>query len=213
MPVKTKIKPDVFISHAASDWVTASRLRRQLADFDIRAVYHRRKAGVEWQDMVWRSLDEADAVIILLTEAGLKSPWITFEAGAAAGRQKSVYVVRFGVLERKIPKYLRRYRQFRWREVEKLAKSIQNASRPLSLADRRQLMERYAQLGVPSDRLLREPSVLDSLTEAFNRATGKALAPERVLQELIKLRKRAMLPVVRRKSKKLHKRRIRLKKD
>lgn len=79
----------LFISHAAVDRDLAAFLEEtaRVAIPGIQVFRASRvgqiRAGREWFDVVTRELREADQYMVLLTEASISKPWISFETGAA----------------------------------------------------------------------------------------------------------------------------------
>jgi hypothetical protein len=79
----------LFISHAAVDRGLAGFVDEtaRVAIPGIQVFRASRvgqiRAGREWFDVVTRELRESDKYMVLLTEASISKPWISFETGAA----------------------------------------------------------------------------------------------------------------------------------
>jgi hypothetical protein len=52
-------------------------------------------------------------------------------------------------------------------------------------------------VGTPADQLSQTPQALRELTNRFNRRAGKQLSGERLLSELLRMRKKGQLPRMR----------------
>jgi hypothetical protein len=59
--------------------------------------------------------------------------------------------------------------------------------------DRSYLTELYADMGVSVDQLILNPRQLGELVKKYNRSRGKDLAGERLLSELLRMRKQGKL--------------------
>ena len=61
-------------------------------------------------------------------------------------------------------------------------------------ADRSLLIKLYADLKVPVDQLDLDPGPLEDLTKEFNKSSKKVVSGDRLLSELLRLRKQGKLP-------------------
>lgn len=78
----------VFISHASADRALAGRIadllrREHLRVWDGSEIL----PGENWAERVGQALNEADAMVVLLTPAALKSPNVQHEIGFALGQK------------------------------------------------------------------------------------------------------------------------------
>ena len=87
--VKTE-KPVIFISHVATDKPIAEILKSEIDRVFGNGVYvfissipGVIKPGFDWLNSVKENLDNAKAVIVLITPVSINRPWIWFEVGAS----------------------------------------------------------------------------------------------------------------------------------
>jgi hypothetical protein len=108
-----------------------------------------------------------------------------------------VYIVTEGEAHYHVPSYFSGYMVFRASEIGKVVESISTGLNPLSEKERETLVKAYTTLGVPTDRLLLEPASIEPLKEIVSKESGVAVSGERIMQELLRLRKRGKLPKLR----------------
>jgi hypothetical protein len=82
--------------------------------------------------------------------------------------------------------------------MDEVVQEIAAARQPLSNFERDNLIDLYSERGIPTDQLLRKPIELKGFAEDFHDRTGKAIPGERLVQELLRLRKQSQLPRLRR---------------
>jgi hypothetical protein len=140
------------------------------------------------------ALAESNAVIILLTRSTLQSSNIAFEVGFAMAWNKPVYVLFEGVSEQEIPAYLRDFHLAMLSELGRVVEDIAASRKPLSDEDREVLAQVYQDTGIPTDQLLRQPHSLHELSARYNEISNSTVPAERLVQELIRLRKQGRLP-------------------
>jgi hypothetical protein len=83
-------KPIVFISHAATDQPIANILKAEIDRVFANGVYVFAssvpgvvKPGADWLNEIKENLEEAKAVVVLITPVSINRPWIWFEVGAS----------------------------------------------------------------------------------------------------------------------------------
>ncbi len=192
MAKSTKVY-DVFISHAAVD----SELARLVADacrdsglevaMDA-ALPPRRNVG----DAIWDALAESRALIAVLSPQG-PTPSMAIEIGAAMAWNKPIYAVvtdpsanYAGVTLKGVPLYT----AGRLADILRVIKaSVQQFSEDDSLI----LARLYSETTATVDQLAIEPRQLERLAKSFARASGKQVDGDRLLSELLRLRKQKKL--------------------
>ncbi|MCI0683170.1 MAG: toll/interleukin-1 receptor domain-containing protein [Gemmataceae bacterium] len=189
---------DVFISHAVSDRALASKIAETLeaaglATFHADAV----EPGQDWMKSIWNALAESRAVIVLVSPETPASAWAMVEIGAAAAWNKPVFVLLNGPSSGTLPPPLNTYPVYPLNRLEEVILSIRKAFEPLSERERGLLTEVYQYVGIPADQLSQSPKSLRDLTTRFNRRARKQLSGERLLSEILRLRKRNQLPRLR----------------
>lgn len=202
MSVQTTIY-DVFLSYSLTEADEARLIQRALteAGFDV---FNPAEAGPEGgeaaTDALWQALAESAALVVLLHPQREPSAAVLVELGAAMAWDKPVYVVQIGPGTAKPPTYLASYPLYPLSRIDDVAGAVKRSLRTLDDEDRAVLCDVYLDLGVPTDQLLRNPSSLDRLADEFNRRANENLPGERLVQELIRLRKTGGLPRLPKKS-------------
>ncbi|MDB5332138.1 MAG: hypothetical protein JWP03_3289 [Phycisphaerales bacterium] len=189
---------DVFLSSAPGDIGWAKEVVSRFLDAGL-SVYDEADARMSenMSDGVWEAIAESYALVVLLGGGSVKPLSLSFLFGVAMGRQKPVFVLYQGEHPPEVPAYVRGFaKPFRAKDVGKLVDHVREISRPLSEHDRQLLIESYAATGVAVDELLSDPEEFDRLSKNFNRAAkSKSHVPEeRLLGEILRLRKRGALP-------------------
>jgi hypothetical protein len=102
----------VFISHSHKDDELVRDLARRLRDAGLKPVVELAQlpAGTEWKRTVREQIRTADALLILVTPAALRSDWMMTELGMAEGFDRVIVPVTAGIKARDIPAPLRSYR-------------------------------------------------------------------------------------------------------
>ena len=195
MSTAIEIIYDVFLSHSARDRGMAE-LVRQSADraglevFSVDSL----EGGDKALAAVRSTLAECSAVILLLTRSTLESKNTAFEIGMALAWNKPIYVLYDGIDVSELPDYLREFPVRPVSELDAVVQEIADAQQPLADEAREELVDSYCQIDVPTDQLLTRPVQLRKLAEDFTRRSGTMIGGERLLQELIRLRKQGRLP-------------------
>jgi hypothetical protein len=89
----------LFVSHSSADAELARGLQRELDQWFLGTVESFNSSergslapGDPWLEEIESNLRSADALIALMTPAGLRSPWVNFEAGAVWLREGSTVI-------------------------------------------------------------------------------------------------------------------------
>jgi hypothetical protein len=187
--------PDVFLSYALADRDSATLLASAFTEaglsvFDIRAM----PKGEQWQNEIWDAIVSSQAFVALFSPGTASNSNILVELGAASAWQKPIYIVWAGTPPARLPGYLQQHQVYPLSRLDDVVRSIRRGVQRLSDEERSVLLDVYRSVRVPTDQLLRQPSAVERLTREFNRRSSKRLSGERLLQELIRLRKRGELP-------------------
>ena len=80
----------VFISYSAKDEELAKDLERRLRDAGVEVFLSDSKisAGEGWRRKIFKTLSQANEVVMLLTDNSANSPWIRYEMGVADSLEK-----------------------------------------------------------------------------------------------------------------------------
>lgn len=119
------------------------------------------------------------------------------EIGAADAWNKPVFLLINGPSSTKLPAPLRRYPVYPLSRLEEVIRIIRSGFDPLTDNERRVLADMYRDLGIPVNQLSESPTALRELVANFNRQTGKQYSGERLLSELLRMRKKSQLPRLR----------------
>jgi len=186
---------DIFLSHGGHDAGVADVVRRALESAGL-SVFTASdlKPGVSVADQLQEKLAESLAVVVILSQPSLRSDYVAFEIGGAAGWNKPIYLLLHGMTSASLPPYLRRFRSMPVTRHAEMVREL--ALRPGKMSDDEieGLRDVYAQVGVPVDGLATAPRALDRLTNVFNRKNRSSRLSEDLLRELLRLRKRGKLP-------------------
>ena len=194
MSVQTTIY-DVFLSYSLAEAEHAELVERTLMHAGL-DVFNPAKLepGSQIRDILWRALAESAALVLIVDPVRAPGSNVGVELGAAMAWHKPIYVVHAnGGSTVKLPSYLREFPVYPMSRVEDIALSVKRGLTALSEEERALLASVYIDLGIPLDKLLVEPTHVDALGQAFNRRCPRHVTGERLVQELVRLRKGGQL--------------------
>ena len=154
----------------------------------------------EFMDAIRSAIAESRVFVAIVSRASMNNAKIAVEIGAAWGWGKSIHFLLSGLSSSDLPGWLARHPHAPITELAAVIDEIVRAIVPLTPEQAEALAEAYNAIGVPTDQLSNRLGSLDELTDRFNRKTMSSYPQERVLQELIRLRKRGRLPRLKRKT-------------
>lgn len=190
---------DVFLSHSSSDRELAAEIARRLESAGLQAFYDVNLAPVEdVSSAIWDALAECRALIAVISVDASPDAMGMVEIGAATAWNKPIYLVLNGPSSTRLPEALRSYNVFPRNRLDDVIQRIRTEFEPLTDDDRQVLADAYLDLNVSADQLSQSAKLLRELTTRFNRKTKKQLSGERLLSELLRLRKKGTLPRIRR---------------
>ena len=186
---------DVFISHAAVDGQVAMEIAESLESVGLKTF----QAGtvpreMDLGDAIWDALAECRALIAIISPDVPSPAMRMVEIGAAATWNKPVYLVINGPSSTRLPPALARYPVYPIGRLEDVIQAIRTGFDPLTDDEQNTLVNIYRDLGTPADELSQFPQALRQLTSNFNRLADKQYSSERLLSELIRIRKQGRLP-------------------
>ena len=186
---------DVFISHSASDNDVAAEVAENLESAGL-ATFHgsRVLAGADASEAIWQALAESRAVIAIISPDTATHSMGLIEIGASAAWNKPVFVLINGPSSMKLPVALDAYPVYPLSRLEDVIRSIRTGFEPLTDEERGFLKRLYKEFDMPSDQLSRSPRALHDLTSQFKRKSHKQISGERLLWELLRMRKQGQLP-------------------
>ena len=184
---------DVFIAHSAADARSAA---------DLAAVFRANglepftgeeiSPGDDVSDVVWEALAESKALIAVISRSELSSS-VALEIGAAQAWNKPIYAVVTDPASIRLPASLARVRHITPSAIEEVIFDLKRSAEALTAEEENVLAELYTESGVPVDAFFLDHYQLRKLTEKFNKRAGKAVRGEKLLYELLRMRKRARL--------------------
>lgn len=192
MAKSTKIY-DVFVSHADADADLAREVAKACRENGLEAVANtelpaRQNVG----DIVWDALAESRALIAILSPHG-PTPPMAVEIGAARAWNKPIYAIVTDSTARYEGAALKGVVLYPKGRVADVIRLIQESSHQFTEEDRSLLARLYSEAAVSVDQLLLSPAKLEKLVKRFSRASGKRVDGERLLSELLRMRKQKKL--------------------
>jgi hypothetical protein len=97
----------------------------------------------------------------------------------------------------KLPPALNAYPAFPLGRLDEVIRAVRTGFDPLTDSERNVLADVYRGLNTPADQLSQSPRALRELTGAFNKQTNKQFSEERLMWELLRMRKSGKLPRLR----------------
>jgi hypothetical protein len=189
---------DVFISNAASDTKIASEIAAGLESAGLETFHAGMvKPGTNISEAIWEALAESRALIAIISPDALTHAMGMVEIGGAAAWNKPIFLLLNGPSSTKLPAALARYPVYPISRLEEVVRAIQSGFEPLTEDERVLLANIYRHLSVPADQLSQSPKALRDLTTQFNKTTHKQYSGERLLSEILRMRKRGQLPRLR----------------
>lgn len=186
----------VFLSSSVTEGQTASLVERALTEAGLGVVSAPKlvQAGENIQNRLWKAIAESDAVVVVIDPSRPLPSSTGVEVGAAMAWHKPIYVLLTEAGNAKLPANLGE--SYPVARIDDLVQSLRRALKPLAREDQEVLAAVYSELGIPADRLLHQPAAIDELARGFQAHAGRQVAGERLVQELLRLRKSGRLPRV-----------------
>lgn len=150
--------------------------------------------GEDIGKQIWEALSESRALIAIVSPEASSSSMGMLEIGAASAWNKPVFLLVNGPSSTRLPNVLHSYPAYPLNRLDDVVQAIQKGFEPLTDNEHTELAHAYEELNVSVDQLSQSPGALRDLTLDFNRRTHRQLSGERILSELLRLRKRGRLP-------------------
>jgi hypothetical protein len=184
---------DVFLSYAASETALARDVTEAcnaagLTTFDAARI----PPGASIGDAVWSALAESVALVAIVSPSG-PNPAMSIELGAARAWNKPIHVIVSDPASTRLPDALVGSRLYTAGRLDDVITSIRSSLGQWSETDRSHLVTLYAQSANSVDQLAMQPGRLSELTDRFNHDRQKSFSSERLLSELMRLRKQGRL--------------------
>ncbi len=197
---------DVFLAYAAAERPTAEQVRRSLEHAGLNVfdpALTGSAPGVSLSDQIWQALAVSDAIVAVLPAEGDPNSNTAAEIGAGAAWNKPIYLVSAQNGRTRTPAFLSAYQLYPVSRVDDIALAIKRARQSLSPQELSALQEIYLKKGESTDQLIRSPALLDKLAQEFRAKTKKNISGERLLNEMIRLRKQGQWPKLKKRQAKL----------
>jgi hypothetical protein len=192
---------DVLISHAARDSALAVEVAEVCRESGLEALRDTELLrGPNDSDALWEAIAESRALLTILSPAG-PTPSMLLEIGAAWAWNKPIYAILTDPSSTRLPPAMTGIDLFTTGRVPDVIRAIELSAHPLTDEDRSYLARIYAEMGTSVDQLTLDPRRRQELVKTFKKGRGKTVAEERLLSELLRLRKQGKLvrnPSVRR---------------
>lgn len=184
---------DVFISHSAEDAGLAGEIANACRANGLSALtFADLLPGTNLSDALWEALAESRAVLAVLSRSG-PTPSMAIELGAARAWNKPIFGIVADPTFTDLLPGLSGIPLYPAGRVEDVIRAIKLSGKELSEEDRSLLARLYTEVGVSVDQLALDPGQLEELVNGFRAGTGKAVPGERLLSELLRMRKQGKL--------------------
>jgi hypothetical protein len=183
---------DIFIANSPSDTALATEIASACRASGLEAITNAElPPGLDTSDELWEALAESRALIVILPRSGpTDSMWI--EIGAVRAWNKPI----FGVLTDPLhhpPTGLSGIPFYVPGRMDELINSVKATDRNVSETDSLILAEVYEEIGASVDQLILDPKLRQRLVRRFTTRAKKTVSEERLLSELLRMRKQRRL--------------------
>lgn len=198
MSTQTLTTYDVFLSYPMTESGLADQVARSLNQAGLDVFWDREIGiGESLQDTIWRALAESAALIAIVPSEGTLASNIAVEVGAFKAWCKPIYIIQAARGQIRPPTYLADCPIYPLSRVDDVVASIKRGLASLTEDDCGILATIYGDYNIPVDKLLTNPAAIEKLADEFNTRCGKRVTGERLVQELLRLRKAGRLPRIR----------------
>jgi hypothetical protein len=189
---------DVFLSHTSSDRELAEEIASRLESVGLQAFYDvSLPPAADISSAIWDALAECRALIAVVSVDATPDAMGMVEIGAATAWNKPIYVVLNGPPSTRLPDALKAYHVYPRNRLDEVIQRIRTEFEPLTDHDREVLAGTYQEINVSADQLGQSAKLLRELAARFNRKSKRQLSGDRLLSELLRLRKKGILPRIR----------------
>jgi hypothetical protein len=186
---------DVFLSYALTDRPTAEKVTQAMQNAGLSVFrYIDLPAGGSVPEEIRRALAISDALVLILPSEGALDANTGIELGAAMAWSKPICVVRPENGHVRIPAYLSEYPSYPVSRIDDVVNAVRKGQKPLSAEKVEALKATYVSMGIPTDRFVSDPTLLDELARQFASRAGSSVSGVRLLNEMMKLRKKGEWP-------------------
>ncbi len=192
---------DVFLSYSIRDAAIASEVASACRESGLTVWMDTMEShpGVSYGDALWEALAESRALLMILSPAGPTSS-MAIEIGAARAWNKPIYAIVTDPSSTRLSTVLPGIELFPLGRMEEVIESVKVSIQEWTDDDREFLTKLYAEMGISADHLALDPRHLAEFVKRFRKGRGKAISGERLLSELLRLRKQGKLKLARNRS-------------
>ncbi|HUO09883.1 MAG TPA: hypothetical protein VM008_16385 [Phycisphaerae bacterium] len=157
-------------------------------------------AGANMWERLREELGASLSVVAVLGEYTHLPPSLAIEIGAALAWNKPTYALLENLAELEPGVLPADVQVLDLPHIDQVVQDVHEISQPLTAEQKQLLAEVYTDVNVPTDQLPRSPDALSRFTDRFNKATHRRWSSERLLREVLVMRKSGRLPKLRRNS-------------
>ena len=184
---------DVFISHSATDSALAVEVANACRESGLESVTNAELLPREnLGDAIWEALAESRALLTIVSPSG-PTPAMAIEIGAARAWNKPIYAIVTDPASNRLIPALTGILLYTYGRIQDVIKAIRASVEEFSEDDRVILGELYSRMGTSVDQLILDPKQRDTLVKKFAKKSGRIVEGERLLSELLRLRKQGEL--------------------
>jgi hypothetical protein len=184
---------DVFVSHSARDASLAREVADACRSSGLTVVTSADlPAARDVSDALGDALAESRALIMILSSSDLSTSMV-IEIGAAQAWNKPIYAIVTEPSSIRPPSTMNGIGLYTTGRLEDVINAIQASVKQWTEEDRVFLSGLYSGMDISVDQLAFEPGRRRELVKAFKKARGKTISEERLLSELLRLRKQGRL--------------------
>lgn len=184
---------DVFISHSATDSALAVEVANACRESGLESVTNAELLPREnLGDAIWEALAESRALLTIVSPSG-PTPAMAIEIGTARAWNKPIYAIVTDPASNRLIPALTGILLYTYGRIQDVIKAIRASVEEFSEDDRVILGELYSRMGTSVDQLILDPKQRDTLVKKFAKKSGRIVEGERLLSELLRLRKQGEL--------------------
>lgn len=184
---------DIFISHAPADAAFAARLASACRANGLEVLTNQElPVGADWSDVLWEALSESRGLLAIVSPNG-PTPSMGIEIGAARAWNKPIFAVVTHPTTTHLPSLLADVRVYPPGRIEDVIREVKASGAQLTEADKEILATILADLRASVDELALNPRQLQKLVARFKVRAGWSVPGERLLSELLRMRKQGLL--------------------
>ena len=186
---------DVFLSHSLKDQGLAKLVASTFDKAGLMVFeYSSIQVGQSFTASIRQALAESWALVVLVTRDSLESKSLMVEIGMGLAWSKPTLILHDGVDVGQLPSILSGYQVLPLSQIEQVIEQVRNLRKKYDDAQIAALIQVYSDFQTPVDRLVKQPAVLGEIVDSFQQRTGVRASSERLVAELLRLRKQGKLP-------------------